>query len=253
MSVSTRTRFEVFKRDGFACQYCGRHKDQDAVKLHVDHVIPVKEGGGDEMENLVTACQDCNLGKAAKLLDDRAPVTPIEQRVQELVERRAKLEQYLAERALVDADVSRAWDHWFDVWRKDTLPPYHCPWKSTLRNYIEKLGVDEVCDAMDIAGDKFSWVSNNAVRYFIGILKHRVAELEGRVTACLYCKKRIVLDPEEDATVDWWHVVCKEKFEASHPEVGDEQPEDNEEWGDEPDEIDLEVQAWDSLSEAVGL
>lgn len=67
-ALSKRTRFEVFKRDLFACVYCGR-TPTDGVVLHVDHVQPVSGGGSDELSNLVTACDSCNLGKAGIPLD----------------------------------------------------------------------------------------------------------------------------------------------------------------------------------------
>lgn len=66
MAITTKQRFEILKRDGFACQYCGR-KAPD-VKLHVDHIVPVSAGGTDDEGNLATACQDCNLGKWAHTL-----------------------------------------------------------------------------------------------------------------------------------------------------------------------------------------
>ena len=59
--ISKRTRFEVFKRDMFSCQYCGK-KSPDVV-LHVDHIKPVSKGGKNTITNLITACRDCNLGK----------------------------------------------------------------------------------------------------------------------------------------------------------------------------------------------
>lgn len=59
--ISTRTRFEVLKRDGFTCQYCGRKAPN--VELHVDHVQAVVRGGKNDMDNLTSACADCNLGK----------------------------------------------------------------------------------------------------------------------------------------------------------------------------------------------
>src|SRR5687767_2294379 len=64
--LSKRLRFEVFKRDLFTCQYCG--SAPPSVVLEVDHIQPVIEGGTDEEGNLVTACFDCNRGKAARLL-----------------------------------------------------------------------------------------------------------------------------------------------------------------------------------------
>lgn len=63
MAVTKRTRFEVLRRDGHACQYCGA-KAPD-VALQIDHVIPVALGGDDKPGNLVTACRDCNSGKSS--------------------------------------------------------------------------------------------------------------------------------------------------------------------------------------------
>lgn len=57
MSVTKRTRFEVLRRDGHTCRYCGATAP-DAT-LTVDHVLPVALGGTDGPENLVTACRDC--------------------------------------------------------------------------------------------------------------------------------------------------------------------------------------------------
>ena len=61
--ISSKIRFEVFKRDSFTCQYCGRSAPN--VVLEVDHITPVNGGGGNEMANLITACHDCNRGKGA--------------------------------------------------------------------------------------------------------------------------------------------------------------------------------------------
>lgn len=63
-----KVRFEVFKRDSFTCQYCGR-KAPD-VLLVIDHIEPVSKGGTDDILNLISACKDCNAGKSdRKLLD----------------------------------------------------------------------------------------------------------------------------------------------------------------------------------------
>jgi 5-methylcytosine-specific restriction endonuclease McrA len=50
------SRKNLFRRDEFRCQYCGR-KD---VPLTIDHVIPRSRGGGESWENLITACKSCN-------------------------------------------------------------------------------------------------------------------------------------------------------------------------------------------------
>jgi len=56
-----KTRAEVFSRDGYAWVKCGRAK-QHGVVLEVHHKNPVSLGGGDELENLETTCEECNRG-----------------------------------------------------------------------------------------------------------------------------------------------------------------------------------------------
>ena len=59
------TRFNVFLRDAFACQYCGdRFPTQD---LTFDHVVPRSRGGKTTWTNVVTACSCCNLRKGNRL------------------------------------------------------------------------------------------------------------------------------------------------------------------------------------------
>jgi len=66
--IAVGLRFKVFMRDEFRCQYCGHSAEEGAV-LEADHVIPRSKGGLDIMENLITACWDCNRGKSDKILD----------------------------------------------------------------------------------------------------------------------------------------------------------------------------------------
>ena len=61
--MTPRLRFDVMRRDGFRCKYCGR-TEADGVKLHVDHIKPVSKGGKTELSNLQTLCDECNLGKS---------------------------------------------------------------------------------------------------------------------------------------------------------------------------------------------
>ncbi len=59
------TRFNVFLRDSFACQYCG--DDFPSHDLTFDHVVPRSRGGRTVWENVVTACSGCNLLKGNRL------------------------------------------------------------------------------------------------------------------------------------------------------------------------------------------
>lgn len=69
--MGPKLRFEILKRDGFRCRYCGA--SGSAVILEVDHMIARANGGGDEKENLITACRPCNRGKGATDCDDARP------------------------------------------------------------------------------------------------------------------------------------------------------------------------------------
>ena len=59
------TRFNVFLRDRFTCQYCGQRDD-----LTFDHVVPRSKGGMTTWENVVAACSPCNLRKSDRLCSD---------------------------------------------------------------------------------------------------------------------------------------------------------------------------------------
>ena len=59
------TRFNVFLRDKFTCQYCGDKKD-----LTFDHLLPKSRGGLTDWNNVVTACSSCNVKKGGKLYKD---------------------------------------------------------------------------------------------------------------------------------------------------------------------------------------
>jgi len=55
-------RREIFRRDDYTCQYCGKRTSN----LTVDHVVPRHRGGTYSWENLVSACPQCNRRKGGK-------------------------------------------------------------------------------------------------------------------------------------------------------------------------------------------
>ncbi len=58
------TKREIFRRDNYTCQYCGRQ----AAHLTIDHIIPRHRGGQHRWDNLVTACAACNRRKGGHLV-----------------------------------------------------------------------------------------------------------------------------------------------------------------------------------------
>jgi 5-methylcytosine-specific restriction endonuclease McrA len=81
------TRFNVFLRDGFCCQYCG--EGFLAFDLTFDHIVPRSRGGHTSWKNVVTACQSCNLLKGsrlpreARMFPRRHPIEPSVMHLQE--------------------------------------------------------------------------------------------------------------------------------------------------------------------------
>lgn len=63
-TLAPSVRWAVLERDGRRCVYCGKTSNESP--LHVDHKISVADGGTESLDNLVTACAECNLGKGSK-------------------------------------------------------------------------------------------------------------------------------------------------------------------------------------------
>ena len=77
------TRFNVFLRDKFSCQYCGSSNE-----LTFDHLLPRSKGGKTDWDNVVTACSSCNVKKGRRLLKysnmnlEKIPMKPTSEQLQ---------------------------------------------------------------------------------------------------------------------------------------------------------------------------
>ena len=66
--MNAATRSQVCRRANFRCEYCGLHQDQSPLAaLHVEHILPRKHGGSDDLDNIALACIDCNLHKGSNV------------------------------------------------------------------------------------------------------------------------------------------------------------------------------------------
>lgn len=121
MSVSTRTRFEVFKRDNFTCRYCGRKSPE--VILEVDHITPICEGGSDDQINLTTSCWDCNRGKAGVSLNEVITAEDPHDKAILILEQERQLAEYnevvRKQRERKEADIQDLIDHWCEITHRD--------------------------------------------------------------------------------------------------------------------------------------
>jgi HNH endonuclease len=152
-TISTRLRFEVFKRDKFTCQYCGEKAPE--VILHVDHVEPVAKGGTTDLLNLVTACGTCNLGKGPRRLKDGSIVEAQRLQAEALQVKHEQLAMLAAwHRGLAQLDqtgTDEAQAFWSDL-TGSTLAKRDL---GTLRRLIRRYGLGEVLEAMRVAVDEY--------------------------------------------------------------------------------------------------
>jgi len=172
-ALSKKTRFEVFKRDGFTCQYCGAHPP--SVILHVDHITAVAKGGKNDIDNLVTACQPCNSGKSDRPLSE-IPAS-LKDKAAEILE---KEEQILGYQRVIESKKLRIYDEAMLVHEvfQDYFPTLSLTDKSmaTVRLFVERLGVHEVIDAMHMACSYRKVKSGQEFRYFCGICWKTIKE-----------------------------------------------------------------------------
>ena len=199
MAVSTRTRFEVFKRDRFTCSYCGR--TPPSVLLEVDHVLPRAAGGTDDIENLTTSCQDCNRGKSANLLEEGTAPTVTRAATEDVQERLAQAEAYAVAMQALRALEDRQHDEFVEAWarvfraslRETSEGSYwhllyaweQWPREASVRQILRQLPMHEVLQAIDVAA---SWADREldgrsyerTCRYFYGVCWAKIRERDGR-------------------------------------------------------------------------
>jgi hypothetical protein len=154
MALSKRLRFEVFKRDKFTCQYCGR-KSPD-VLLEADHIHPKSKGGKNDLLNLITSCKDCNSGKSNRLLTDDSIIEKKRQQLEELQGRKEQLDMMFEwQKGLLDLDnalVTRVSDFWSEKATGYSLSEYGI---KTLRNLLRKYRLEDVMNAICMATDRY--------------------------------------------------------------------------------------------------
>ena len=173
IAISKRVRFEVFKRDGFQCVYCGAHPSE-TVLLEVDHVHPVAEGGTNDIENLVTACCDCNRGKGAELLTS-VPQS-LEDKAAEVSEREAQIRAYRdimeARRERREEELWSIADIYIDRFSDDGIQRSRL---ASIRTFLDRLDYHEVREAMELATNKI-YSKGACFKYFCGICWNKIKQ-----------------------------------------------------------------------------
>ncbi|MCH7549599.1 MAG: HNH endonuclease, partial [Candidatus Krumholzibacteriota bacterium] len=154
-SIPKSTRFEVFKRDKFKCQYCGAAAPN--VLLEIDHIQPVSKGGTNEITNLVAACADCNRGKGARELSDDTVVRKQRHQLEELQERREQLEMMMEWARSARSVAVDAAEHVAEYWNQVAGPDFFVndTGLKKLRKWLRKFSIEEITLAMNTAADAY--------------------------------------------------------------------------------------------------
>lgn len=200
-SISKKIRFEVFKRDKFTCQYCGR-KAPDVI-LEVDHIKPVADGGGNDIMNLITSCFDCNRGKGKRKLDDKTVVQKQQAQLEELAARNEQLEMMLNWKNELLNLQEKEVDAVASVFVKLTDYKPSDSGICKIRKWLKSYSVDELMNASEIAisafykGDERSW--NIAFNKVVPICRNR--------------KKLAILTDEQMRYFNYFRKIARAEFD----------------------------------------
>jgi HNH endonuclease len=186
-AIPKRTRFEVLRRDGYTCRYCGA-KAPD-VKLNVDAVLPVVLGGSHkDPANLVAACEACNNGKSSSHPDAPFVADVAEDALRfarVMKQAQAKMVADIESREYVYAQFSEWWGAW-DHHVGQNHGTYYRPsgWKQEVDQLIDA-GLPPRALKDCIAGAMENWQvgSSDKFSFMCGIAWKMAAEFQQGVRA----------------------------------------------------------------------
>lgn len=171
-SISKKLRFEIFKRDGFRCTYCGATPTDSP--LHLDHIEPVSKGGGNGPENLVTACSSCNLGKGARELGDKQPIRSAGEAEREQAE---QIREYLALQRQIYAARREVIDAIGGHWRERLEFPFD-GLDGRITKLLDEFSPAQLMEAIDVVAARLGppmghskWQYEDRIKYFYGVLR----------------------------------------------------------------------------------
>lgn len=197
MTVRPKARFEILKRDGFTCAYCGATPPN--VLLEVDHIVPRAEGGTDDDSNLITACERCNRGKGAVPLQQAADAhlrAVSLERQRTLAEQAEAYDTWLRDRREKrKAEVERCAARWREL--AQGFVSFSDAGKLSISRFLEHLVTEEVIEAMEIAAIRIPVVTrpewkprsrksqaallafDRRFKYFCGICHNKIRRKQG--------------------------------------------------------------------------
>ena len=188
--LSKKMRFEVFKRDKFTCQYCGRTAPD--VILEVDHIKPVAEGGTNDLINLVTSCKDCNRGKGKRELSDDSAVKVQQEQLKELAKKSEQLEMMIKWKDELLALGDREVDVICDYINETYSCTVHESGKKQIKIWLKKYSVEELISAVDDAFTRERFEPNKAFDMIPKCAYYNKNPLQWDVKQVLYLRRILI-------------------------------------------------------------
>ncbi|MFF4179576.1 HNH endonuclease [Streptomyces sp. NPDC001750] len=186
MPVGQRLRYEILRRDDHTCRYCGAKAP--TVKLAVDHVVPQALGGTDEPSNLVTACEECNSGKASVPPDADIVADVAKDAVRwatAMKEAAAAAREDYSTRLAYRDGFTALWEEWTYGADNKTFP-LPDGWEGSIDSF-RAAGLEAFAfeDAIRLAMSNTKVTGANKFRYFCGVAWTRVRQLQDHARAIL--------------------------------------------------------------------
>lgn len=217
--IPLRIRTEVFKRDAFTCQYCGRKPPE--VVLQIDHIKPVAKGGTNDIINLITACRDCNLGKSDIELDDNTIIAKQRKQLEELNEKQQQLKMMVEWREelskMADTEVNTI----AKLIERETNFIVGNDYRRQIKNLIKRYKFAEAYDCTELAITEYFYGGMSFDQLFKkinAIAKHRQNDgkdpyLYTKNKLCKYASKKFAMDYDRQTLLSMLNQLNLQGFE----------------------------------------
>lgn len=189
-AIGKKLRFEVFKRDSFTCQYCGKMAPD--IVLEIDHINPVANGGDNDIMNLVTACKDCNRGKGKTKLSEHAEIKRQQEQLKLLNEKREQLKMMLEWKEQLNKFEQEQFDAFMDRFYTYTGFTLEESGEMKVKKWIKSFGLSEVLDCMLISYEQYYKGDNQSAQKFFDYIPRIATTRKKQTENPLFAKQSYI-------------------------------------------------------------
>jgi len=209
-SLSKRLRFEVFKRDSFTCQYCG--KSSPNVVLEVDHIEPISKDGNNDLLNLITSCYDCNRGKTNIELNDDSVVIKQRRQLELLQERREQIQLMFNWRKELD-NLKSDTDEMVVSYIENKIGNFSLneSGQKKIPPLTQKYELADILEAIDLSASKYLRYDNSG-----SLTQDSVEDFIKKISGILVNQNKPLIDQK----ASYIKGICRNRFNYWNPQTG---------------------------------